>query len=332
MEQNLFSNFTQTLTTQPKPSPSLKPFSIARTLITNPSTTNQTISSIIHTLTSSNLNNNINLLHVTSLLSLISSLYPHLSPIITTSLLSLLTRPSLPPRAVTNSPNTHVSSPPTTNSDLGIADMTEKCLDALSRAAELAVSAPFSSNSDVGVSEMTEESLAVTSRAVEATPRAAAIALSTLVSLRLDTKSDVGAAETTEGVFLGLCFGSSVSVRQRMLMDAKRYDVRPSILLTVFLGFTKDPYPYVRKAALDGLIGLCDRVVVEDRCMIEGCYVRGVELLGDVEECVRCSAVRMVSEWGKLLVENSDDKGKRDLSDALYVQVSVSYVICFMNS
>lgn len=97
-----------------------------------------------------------------------------------------------------------------------------------------------------------------------------------------------------EGLFLSLCFGSSVAARYRLLLDADKFDVRPSILLTVFLGFTKDPYPYVRKAAMDGLIGLCNRVVVEDRGMIEGCYLRGVELLSDTEECVRCSAVRMV--------------------------------------
>lgn len=62
----------------------------------------------------------------------------------------------------------------------------------------------------------------------------------------------------------------------------------------MLLGFTKDPYPYVRKAALDGLIGLCNCIVVEDCGMVEGCYLRGVEMLGDSYECVRCSAVEMV--------------------------------------
>ncbi|KAM0051739.1 putative armadillo-like helical protein [Helianthus debilis subsp. tardiflorus] len=242
MEQNLLSSFTQSLENHSKPS--LKPLCIARSLITNPSTTNQTISFIIQTLTS---NPHLPLHHLTTLLSQISLTHPHFSPTITTLLHSLLTRPAPVP------------------------------------------------------------------------PRAATLALSTLVSL--PPASDCSDMVTAEGLFLSLCFGSSVSVRHRLLLDAERYDVRPSILLTVFLGFTQDPYPYVRRAALDGLIGLCNRIVVEDRGMIEGCYVRGVELLADTDDCVRCSSVRMVSKWGELLVANSDDKSKRDLSDALYVQL-----------
>ncbi|KAL8259238.1 hypothetical protein R6Q59_027191 [Mikania micrantha] len=143
-------------------------------------------------------------------------------------------------------------------------------------------------------------------------PRAAALALSTLVSLPPAYDFDLIPAysETTEGLFLSLCFGLSVPVRHRLLLDAGRFDVRPSILLTVFLGFTKDPYPYVRKAALDGL---CNRVVFKDGGMIKGCYLRGVELLSDTEDCVRCSAVRMVCELGKLVVEISEDKSKFDM-------------------
>lgn len=125
----------------------------------------------------------------------------------------------------------------------------------------------------------------------------------------------------TEGLFLSLCFGSCVTVRQRLLSDVEKFNVRPSLLLTVLTGFTKDPYPYVRKAALDGLIGLSKCIVVEDRGMIEGCYLRAVELLFDTEECVRCSAVHMVSEWGKFLVANSEGKSKSEWSDALYVQL-----------
>ncbi|KAI3682823.1 hypothetical protein L1987_83111 [Smallanthus sonchifolius] len=237
MEQNLLSNFEQSLKTLTKPS--LKPLSIARSLIVNPSTTDQTISSIIQTLST---NPNFHLHHITTLLSEISVARPHLSPTVTAALRSLsLTRPDIPPRAAALS--TLVSSPPASD------------------------------------------------------------------------------PETTEGLFLSLCFGASVPVRHRLLLDAEKFDVRPSVLLTVLLGFTKDPYPYVRKGALDGLIGLCNRVVIGDGGVIEGCYLRGVELLSDSEECVRCSAVRMVSEWGKLLVANNDDESRRDLSDALYVQL-----------
>ncbi|KAD1053246.1 hypothetical protein E3N88_43367 [Mikania micrantha] len=241
MEQELLSLKNQTKT-------SLKPFSIARSLIINPSTTDQTISSVIQILSQ---NPQLHSNHVITLLSQISLVRPHFSATVTAVLRSIsFNHPDFPPRA-------------------------------------------------------------------------AAIALSTLVSLPPASDSDLIPAysEMTEGLFLSLCFGSSVPVRHRLLLDAERFYVRPSILLTVFLGFTKDPYPYVRKAALDCLIGLCNRVFFRDGGMIKGCYLRGVELLSDTEDCVKCSAVRMVCEWGKLVVEISEDKSKRDSSDALYVQL-----------
>ncbi|CAK9162370.1 unnamed protein product [Ilex paraguariensis] len=90
----------------------------------------------------------------------------------------------------------------------------------------------------------------------------------------------------------------------------------------VLLGFTKDPYPYIRKAALDGLAGLPKSVIVDDQSLIEGCYVRAVELLYDMEDCVRCSAVRTVIEWGQVLVASNEDQRKKDWSDLLFVQVA----------
>lgn len=85
-----------------------------------------------------------------------------------------------------------------------------------------------------------------------------------------------------------------MSVRHWLLLNAGRFGIRPSLLLTVLLGFTKDPYPYVRREALVALVGLCKSIVVYDRGMIEACYCRAVELLYDMEDCVRCSAVRAV--------------------------------------
>lgn len=69
------------------------------------------------------------------------------------------------------------------------------------------------------------------------------------------------------------------------------------MLLTTFLGFTRDPYPYVRKTALDGLVGLSKPSVVEDLDMIQACYCRAVELLLDTEDYVRSAAVRAVRSW-----------------------------------
>nr|GEV13805.1 hypothetical protein [Tanacetum cinerariifolium]GEY73712.1 hypothetical protein [Tanacetum cinerariifolium] len=238
MEQKLLSSFEQVLNTRPQIT-SLQPFSMARSLIVNPSTSDQTISSIIQTLETLSKKPQYYLLTVITLLYEISATRPHFTTNITTILHSLsVHRPTIPPSA-------------------------------------------------------------------------AALALSLVPTF----------SNMTEGLFLSLCFSQCVSVRQRLLTNANKFDVRPSILLTMLLWFTKDPYPFVRKAALDGLIGLCKCIVVEDRGMVEGCYLRGVEMLGDTYECVRCSAVEMVSEWGKILVETSKDEIKRDWSDVVYVQL-----------
>lgn len=57
----------------------------------------------------------------------------------------------------------------------------------------------------------------------------------------------------------------------------------------------------MRKAALDGLFGLSKTGVIEDGDMIRGCYFRAVELLNDMEDCVRSSAIQAVS-FVKLLI------------------------------
>ena len=100
--------------------------------------------------------------------------------------------------------------------------------------------------------------------------------------------------ELDDQFFVSLCFGPSVSGRSWLLSNAFRISIRPSVLLTVMLGFTRDPYPHVRRIALDGLVGLCKSSAIEDFGVIEGCYCRAVELLGDAEDSVRCAAVHSV--------------------------------------
>lgn len=85
-----------------------------------------------------------------------------------------------------------------------------------------------------------------------------------------------------------------MSVRIWLLRNAEKFRIRSSLLFTVFLGFTSDPYPYVREAALDGLVGLSKTGEFESLDAIEGCYCRAVELLKDTEDCVRSAAVRAV--------------------------------------
>ncbi|KAF8006060.1 hypothetical protein BT93_K0375 [Corymbia citriodora subsp. variegata] len=124
-----------------------------------------------------------------------------------------------------------------------------------------------------------------------------------------------------DSFFVSLCFNRSVSVRQWLLWNAQRFGIGPHVLVTVFLGFTKDPYPRVREAALDGLVNLSKSSVFEDRGLVEGCYCRAVELLGDVEACVRCAAVRTVCDWGRILVASMQGTEKREQSDAIFIQL-----------
>lgn len=148
-----------------------------------------------------------------------------------------------------------------------------------------------------------------------ASPRLVGESLSVLLSLA-SIGNDIDAAR-----FVSLCLGPSVSVRQCLLRNAEKLVFRESVLLAVFLGFTRDPYPYVRKEALDGLVKLCKNGDFDDRDVIEGCYCRAVELLRDAENYVRSAAVRAVCEWGRLLVICSEDMNKQDSSDAVFIQL-----------
>ncbi|KAK7395048.1 hypothetical protein VNO78_15590 [Psophocarpus tetragonolobus] len=109
--------------------------------------------------------------------------------------------------------------------------------------------------------------------------------------------------------FASLCFGDSVAARVWMLRNAgSKFEVRPGLLLAVLLGFTKDPYPYVRAAALEGLAGFCERGgESKDVELVEACYRRAVQLLRDMDPCARLSAVRVVASWGLMLASSNSD-------------------------
>ncbi|XP_042045821.1 protein SIEL-like isoform X1 [Salvia splendens] len=127
-----------------------------------------------------------------------------------------------------------------------------------------------------------------------------------------------------ESLFLTLCFYECGKIRKWLLRNVSIFRVRPSVLLTILLGFTMDPFPYIREAALDGLVMILnDGVVVEDRSLVGGCYFRAAELLFDADISVRRAAVSAVSEWGQLNVASNPDEYKRDLSDALFLQLCV---------
>ncbi|KAF5747646.1 integrator complex subunit 4 isoform X1 [Tripterygium wilfordii] len=122
--------------------------------------------------------------------------------------------------------------------------------------------------------------------------------------------------------FVSLCFGPCVSARLWLLRNAERFVPRPYVLFPVFLGFTKDPFPYVRKVALDGLVRLCNSgFVFNDQYMVEGCYCRAVELLRDEEACVRAAAVRVIGGWGHILSASCQMENATEWPDAVFVQL-----------
>jgi integrator complex subunit 4 len=122
------------------------------------------------------------------------------------------------------------------------------------------------------------------------------IATESLTSLASIANSDHNKID--DQLFISLCFAAtSTSARLRLLRNGERLGIGMHVLFTVFLGFTEDPYPYVRKASLDGLLGLCKSGnVFEDISVIEGCYFRAVELLQDKEHSVRSAAIRVVKK------------------------------------
>ena len=132
-----------------------------------------------------------------------------------------------------------------------------------------------------------------------ASPRLAADSLDLVASIAERDRSLSPAADELlvvgGGGFASLCFSSPVSVRLWLLRSAERFGLTPYLEFTVFLGFTMDPYPCVRRVALEGLVRLSDAGVIEDEEMIRGCYCRAVALLRDTEDSVRSAAVRAVS-------------------------------------
>ncbi|XP_057523807.1 protein SIEL isoform X2 [Amaranthus tricolor] len=133
-------------------------------------------------------------------------------------------------------------------------------------------------------------------------PRLAAAALSLLLSISAVDDLD-------DSLLVSLCFRPCMSVRVWFLNNALKFSIRPNLLLTVMLGFSEDPIPCVRKAALEGLVRICDSgIFVEDSAFVEGCYFRAVELLGDQHDYVRFSAVRAVRAWGCMHAESKPEE------------------------
>ncbi|CAN6888019.1 unnamed protein product [Brassica oleracea] len=148
--------------------------------------------------------------------------------------------------------------------------------------------------------------------------RVAAESLAVLASL---SERNPTAAAIDGEVFASICIGADVSSRMWMLRNAERFDLPSSVLFTLFFGFTKDPYPCIRRVALDGLVCVCEAGGFDHARAVQGCYARAVELLDDDEDSVRSSAVRAVSVWGKVLIASKEEASRRECSDAVFLQL-----------
>ncbi|KAG5398994.1 hypothetical protein IGI04_020808 [Brassica rapa subsp. trilocularis] len=146
----------------------------------------------------------------------------------------------------------------------------------------------------------------------------AAESLAVLASL---SERNPTAAAIDGEAFATICIGADVSSRMWMLRNAERFDLPSSVLFTLCFGFTKDPYPCIRRVALDGLVYVCEAGGFDHARAVQGCYARAVELLDDDEDSVRSSAVRAVSVWGKVLITSKEETRRRECSDAVFLQL-----------
>ncbi|CAK8542026.1 unnamed protein product [Lathyrus sativus] len=79
--------------------------------------------------------------------------------------------------------------------------------------------------------------------------------------------SSPGEFELDDKHFVSMCFLPVIPGRVWMLRNASCiFRIRPALLFKVLLGFTKDPYPYVRAASLEGLVGLSGRGEFPELC------------------------------------------------------------------
>ncbi|KAI3966474.1 hypothetical protein MKW92_034964 [Papaver armeniacum] len=95
-----------------------------------------------------------------------------------------------------------------------------------------------------------------------------------------------------------------------------------SVIIELFLillrllgtGFINDPYPYVRRVALDGLVRLSKSVVeIKNGGLIAEGYDRAVDLFVDRNDCV--------CEWGQLLPDSNMENGEQAWLDSVFVQL-----------
>ncbi|KAI3882019.1 hypothetical protein MKW92_050080 [Papaver armeniacum] len=114
-------------------------------------------------------------------------------------------------------------------------------------------------------------------------------------------------------------FDESVII-ELFLILLRLFGIRNEILVRVLLGFINDPYPYVRRVALDGLVRLSKSVVeIKNGGLIAEGYDRAVDLFVDRNDCVRAAAIASVN--GGNCYSSNMENGEQAWLDSVFVQL-----------
>lgn len=127
---------------------------------------------------------------------------------------------------------------------------------------------------------------------------------------------------------LSLLCTNKVSLRTRLLnllgltsmSKNEENNEHGELVFKVFEAFTKDPYPSVRQAALEGLISLH----LKGFHLTKGCYRRAVALFQDKDELVRLSAIKLVSEWVNMLHQTEEGQCTNQINEAFLQLCTIS--------
>ncbi|KMZ64311.1 hypothetical protein ZOSMA_376G00190, partial [Zostera marina] len=98
--------------------------------------------------------------------------------------------------------------------------------------------------------------------------------------------------------------------------------LKPRVLFGLFFGLSSDLYPSGRISSMNGLVTLCKR---DDKDMAKlmittEVYEKTIMLLKDEDVMVRVASIRLLSEWGKMLVKNpAMGLNVRKMSDEIFI-------------
>ncbi|KAJ3682776.1 hypothetical protein LUZ60_013003 [Juncus effusus] len=98
--------------------------------------------------------------------------------------------------------------------------------------------------------------------------------------------------------------------------------LRDEFMIRVFVGFTGDIYPILRR---NGVEGLCEVLSVAGNgvafCVVEKCCQRFVGLLKDDDELVRSSAVKLVGLCGEITAQSENEDNKSERINTIFIHI-----------